>query len=286
MFDSSKANIIRAAEIPRVNLDEEAFVLAPRMLPRGGQWLIAGDQEIGKTWLCLNLVRTLVNGEAIFDNPEWTCRKGNRVLFVEPEVGVTMPERMDFVFGQTDTMQHFDYLLPPPGFNIMEGSCRSWMRDQVAAREYDVVIFDSVGRIAHYSENDNSEVARLLENLRIIQGSAALIWTMHFGKKSKDPTQYDPLDIDNIRGASKWADDIELSTTLHRKPGRALKDVEHETWKIGARWSKTRHMRKKPDEGEIIFNAGNDGRMVWMPKEAKTKKVGGESNPPPRTRLF
>lgn len=245
--------------------------MKPRLLPRGGQGIIAGDTGIGKTWLCLNIVRSLCLGQDLFGNPEWPVVK-SRVLFVEPEVRWTMRERMNFVFYGRDFWEPdpetpdplpFDYLWPPPGLDLRLPDYREWFKEAIASAGYDLVVLDSLSRFMSYKENDNSDIRDVLEELRYMQGEkAAMLWTQHFGK-SGDPEVYDPLSLNNIRGASKWLNDVDLITTLARKPGALTTDITHQSWLNRLSWKKVRHSDAQMPDCNIAFNRAKDGRMQW-----------------------
>lgn len=231
--------------------------------------LVAGSEGIGKTWLCLNVVKSAVLGRPLFANPEWPVTQ-SRVLFVEPEVKRTMRARMDFVFADAlQGLDAFDYFSPPPGFSLLNNDWASWFKDQIDSRGYDLIILDSIGRIAPHDENDNTRVGHLLEVMRIVQGQSSLIWTMHFGKrpKGRDAENYDALDIENIRGAKKWSDDIDGALMLNRRPGLAVNTRDYLSWVIDYGWQKTRHVEAPLTNGELVFNLANDGQITWRPKQ-------------------
>lgn len=158
---------------------------------------------------------------------------------------------------------------PPRGFSLNSVPCVTWLSDLVRKEAYDVIILDPISKLAPMDEG-GKEVAQLIQHLSDIQGDNASAIFMHHNRKA--PTNpaslqnYDELDLDEARGSGKFKGDIDAALMLAMKNGGAptVKGVDYRNFVLRASWAKTRHSEKDLGRGEIVFNAANDGRMIWL----------------------
>lgn len=264
-FDDTKACIIHAGEVSKRVVDEDAFLIKPRFLPRGGRIMISGDTEVGKSWICLSMIRGLVLGEPLFGNPEWPCTRSN-VLYLESEIGLSVPERLRMVFGDVaiDELPFYCFQRPE-GFNLSYTQCQDWLKKQINEYKFDVVVLDPISDLTTVDENSNSDVNRLMMQLKDTFGETAMIFARHNSKppRGEYAKDYDPLDINNSRGAGKFKDSIDSALMIARRPGLLNPNQEEESWINDARWAKVRHAKRRPSQGQLYFNEIGNGRMLW-----------------------
>lgn len=223
---------------------------------------LVGSTGIGKSWLCLNIIKSFVTGLPLFGNSEWPVQK-QRVLLIESEVGMTLGERIQGVFQDTpELMKDFYVLSQPEGFDLGSMRCAQWLKDLVKDMGFGTIIVDPISDLADINENDNRDVRRVLGTLRDIQGQdVAAIFTHHVRKPPLDVEGFDPLSLNNSRGGSKFNDFVDCTLMISRINGKLV--ANHESWKLGASFEKTRHASVNPGRGHIHFNEHGDYRMEW-----------------------
>lgn len=287
LFDPVKAStgILRASELAKRKIPEDFFVLGPRFLPKGGRMALVGSTGIGKSWLCLNIVRSLITGTGMLGNSEWPTQK-SKTLLIESEVGLTLGERISSVFAdKPELMEDFYVLSQPEGFNLSHGSCAIWLKEMVRDMGFGTIILDPISDLADMDENSNREVRNVLSTLRDIQGpDVAAIFTHHTGKPPKDRDGYDPLDFNNARGASKFGDFVDTLVMMSRVPGKLVEN--HESWRMATSFEKTRHAKENPGRGYIHFNEHGNYRMEWrgggLEEPERKRKSSPKWNSTPR----
>ena len=272
LFDPKAAKIVTAFELANTEVNPDDILINPGFLLKGGTLLMAGDTGIGKSWLCLNLCKALVLGEPLFGNPEWTVKQ-SRVLYVDAEVGILMNKRIKKVIGNTMTNESpFFILSKPAGLDLGTPACLGWLQEQIKTYDLNVVVLDPLMDLAMVEENDNSSLGSLLHRLRAIQGDCALVLTHHVGKKPKGEyaLNYDPLDMNNIRGASKWSGFMDTVLMLDRQPGKINTLTDIDNWILDAKWCKKRNVEVSAPNYRLFFNENLDGQMVWHPELIST----------------
>ncbi len=239
--------------------------------------IIAGPTGIGKSWLILNIIKAVAGGTGLFGNSDWKTQK-TKVLLVESEVGITLGERLSFVFQSCPhLLDEFHILSQPEGFSLSYNSCQVWLKKVIADGGFGLVILDPIGDLAIVEENSNRDVNVLMNQIRDIQGDAAVIMAHHTAKPPQDRSQYDPLDINNVRGAGKFNNVVDVMLTLNREPGQLV--AGHDSWKLAASWEKTRHAPKNPGRGFLHFNEHGDFDMQWRggvtqaPRQARERSA-------------
>lgn len=270
-FDPNKAEILTASALVARPVPTDLFLLGPHFLPRGGNMIVSGSTGIGKSWLVLNLLKALATGSPLFSIGEWPTVKAKSLL-LETEVGPTLGKRFEKVFhGHPEALANIDVLSQPEGFSFSYPDCCQWLQEVVRVGRYDVIVLDPIGDLTFHNENDNTDMGRFLASVRDIRGTAASILIHHNKKEPQDTHNWDPLHIDNMRGAGKLGGAVDSILMLSRRPGK-LVQAPYDNWALGAAWQKTRHAEVSPDPGQIYFNQSGDGSMVWMPLEAATPK--------------
>jgi hypothetical protein len=265
----------------------------PHFVPKGGLTLIGGPKKIGKSWVLNNLVRCSARGDVFmpgdtaypdlkYDGPGgelWVppqCAKA-RVLLIDVELGIrTLQARMNGIMRDDLLLDHDNtrelletqmfYLSRPSkggvavsltprseGFKRMWGACE--------AIQPNIIIMDPVSMMHDYDEDSNTEIQKLIHTIQSMSDKLAgtetsIIICHHFKKPNLNAKDHDPLDINNFRGASKFADaaDSIIAMDRLREP-----DDTHMNWNLHLRVT-GRHGPGTP-RLQIGVNYKRDGRI-------------------------
>ncbi len=238
--------------------------------------VLAGLTGVGKTFLCLEMIRALVAAERPFGCPGLEVVKPLRVLYVEKELGWGLNERLRKIFR--DDAKALDRLLcwsKPVNFYLSSPECLKWLSSYCDDNGIDVVVLDPLNKMHFHNENDPVAHLRIVDAFEQIQGGEkrAIIFAHHFKKppRGREAKEYDTLDLYNIRGVGM--DDVDFSLTVARRPGRLV--AAWESWILDARFGKARHGgRPDSDDFMLYVNEHNDFRVHYRGNaESRSGKV-------------
>lgn len=270
MWSSDKVITYSALDLVDLEIPDGHFLIGPRVLPKGGRMVLGGLTGIGKTFVVLNLVRSLVEGGYLFESPEWKCVP-SKVLLIDKELDPwTLGERIGPIFQDLprDLVQdNFKVISDPPSFYLSNQSCVEWLGDYCERESIDVLILDPINQMHFWGENDASEGLRLIEALRSIQrGKVSVVFTHHFKKplQGRDAENYDPLSMYNFRGTARLIEDSSMVLTLDRQPGN-LNNDGHESWALECLVAKLRHGGRPANPNfRLHVNESDDRRVLWQ----------------------
>jgi RecA-family ATPase len=189
--------------------------LIPGLLPKQGQLVIAGETNIGKSLIALEIVSSLITGNALWGELEPT-QKAKRILYV---LGEHYNEVIKRLWAKTGLPMSDDVHLYGPEdlkgnkWLVQNGKQNVDGIDQLckAADGCDLVVFDPLAAffLGTDAENDNPGMRLVLETLSMVcqtVGASSLILA-HQGKPSmgKDGQEYARTKY-AIRGASSVED--------------------------------------------------------------------------------
>lgn len=253
-------------------------MVEPRILPKGGKLIFGGTTKTGKTFVALNLIKSLLLGGHPWGNKEWSCQPG-KVLFIEREVGPWgMGERLSNIFKGVDPKileDHFKIITMPRGLSLTSGDCVKYLRQLCIDLATDTLILDPINKLHHWNENDSGDILHLIDALdNIAQGTVAIVYSHHFGKplRGREAQDWDKLDHYNFRGSSRFVDDADALLTMWREPGRLV--ASHDSWKLLGRMT-LRH-GPSPEDFEFNVNEHDDGAVEYRQGSAPAPK------PPPK----
>lgn len=259
-------------------MDDNDFLVLPRILPRGGRLLLGGDTGIGKSFVALNFQKALCTGTPLFGQAEWKCRVG-RSLYIEAEIGNLLAERMQIVFkDHMEALKGNLVMSQPEGFSLSHPWCIDWLKRIVVERKIDVLILDPFKDLHFGEENSNTEVSKILQKLREVQLlGTALVILHHYSQPPQGQwaQQYDPLSYHNFRGATVLRGAVDTILTLNRLPGKIVASAT-DNWKMTARWAKMRHGRFGlcGEDFQLYFNEHGDCSMEYRPEDTGDVRRG------------
>lgn len=269
--------------------------IGPGVLPKGGKLLFGGQAKIGKSFLGLNLARALLTGENPFNCPIFTVEeKDIRVQLIEAELGPwELQARAKGIFADVpeEARKRLTLYSQARGMDFSDPIHVDAIAKRCRDLGINVLIIDPIGKMHHYNENDNGEIARLFEKLEKIQdinkaNGLSIVIAHHFGKPPREPKDdYDPFSPYNFRGASKWFDDPDTIVTVVRTPdikvGRPG-DPNPKGWVVRTKWETRRSAEVLPEGTSFTVHRNGDGRVLYEPeallvdmtKPAKTEPDG------------
>ncbi len=249
--------------------------IEPRVLPVGGQLVLASQAKTGKSFMMLELGRALACADVPFDSPQLVCPRACKVLLCEQELGEAgLKERTDKIYTyeeikrQSFMADNFMYISKQPDLKIDTEKGLRLLYDICSSVRPDVLMLDPLGRFHNIDENDNQKVSQLWSEIDKLQKAfpgMSLITSMHMSKPPDARSGMDPLDPYRIRGASKHFDNVDGVITTMRTHNLSTK---HKSWSVTARFT-LRH-GESPDDQIFHFNERNDSKVRYY------KTVGSE----------
>ena len=258
--------------------------VAPAVVPKRGVVIFAGATKIGKTFMTLELTRALATGGEFLEYGAFRAEE-TKVMVVEREVGeFTLNARSRKVFSGTHRDKIYDnafYISQDPDLNLDNAAGLNILADEIDKTGVNVLILDPISHMHTGDENDNSamnEVFYNLEKLRKLfkHRDFTIIVAHHFRKppEGRGRDDWDPLDINNIRGAGKFSSAPDTIITLNRL--RPNLNTPWESWQNEVRYT-LRHGESPPDQ-IVSVNRLGDLRVRWEANK-------GENRQPPKVKL-
>ncbi len=263
-FDPKHLKIWKAEDLLDLQVPEGYYLIEPKLLPRGGKFLLGGGPKIGKTFVVLAIIKAMLQGSPLFGKDSWFVRPA-KTLLIEREIGpYSLAERIRDVFGEElrGIGDRFTVLSRPKEFSLSSPACVKWLKAYCKLEGIDLLLLDPVNKLWHGNENDNSEMLRLVDSLEDLQdGTVGLVASHHFGKpvRGQGVDKWDSLDSSNFRGATRLVDDADTILTIQRMKG--VLSPAWESWKMRCRLM-VRHSGA-PQDFLLHFNEGNDRKMVY-----------------------
>lgn len=267
------------------------------VLPKNGELLISSYAKAGKSWIILEIIRSLVLGEPLFGYGGFSVMEPAKVFLVDAELGVyNLQKRGRKSYSDVNPLDFSGRLYVAPknpklNFSSVEGI--KYFKSIVTDYQPDVLILDPIGRMIFEDENSAEVITRLfheLAELRYLGHSWGLSVAMvhHFGKPPKNEQAregYDALDPYNMRGSSQFFGAPDTLVTMHRT-GKITTPLHEEAWEIGARFT----FRAAPGlpDFKLSFNRKLDHRiryegMELPPPEPTLSSSGVEKEEKSRT---
>jgi predicted transcriptional regulator len=210
-FDPSMTH----AEMESILVDDELWFI-PDLLAPSDKVLIVGPQKAYKTWIKLDLVRSLIAGTPFLNRQEWTPVTPRKVLVVQEEGSRRRWASRMSKLGLTDT-QWDKYLKVwhREGFRFTEEERVSSIISYMREHEIEVVLFDPLQRmIPGVNENDSAETGvvwdAVMRMQQVIPGLVVVI--VHHANKS------DRMTWESVRGSSRHAGEVDLGVFVEKHP--------------------------------------------------------------------
>lgn len=235
------------------------WYISGNILPKGGTLLFGGHSKTYKSFIALNMVRSLITGTNLFDCPFIECTKA-RVLLVEQEIGERgLQKRGSFIFYKVDPKAIEDNFFYLTKESILLNRPEGVGKLEKAIKEIkpNVLILDPIGKLHTYDENDATQIGALFttfERFKKInpEQEMSIVLTHHF---KKPPTGdyakgYDGNDPHNFRGSVRWFSDPDTIGTV-----KLLNTPNDTVWKsFNLRLRFILRQEESPDDMVLSFN--------------------------------
>ena len=197
------------ADLVALDFPPQQF-LVDGLIPAGQLVMLGGRGKAGKSWLVLQLIAAVDRGAPFLGRPTMPGRvlylaleDGRRRMNQRPRIMNWQPSpRVDIGFK----VDNFD----------KGGQGLAHIRDAIAARQYDLVVIDTLVKTlsATADENNNTEMGAICNALAdMAHDSGACILIVHHTSKGPAET------FGNIRGASAIRNAYDVGMMLDRKHG-------------------------------------------------------------------
>ncbi len=260
--------------------------IGPEVLPKSCKLIFGGGAGIGKSMMMLELARGLALGKSPFDYDKFQVERPVKVLIVEHELKPWGLHKRGLQMYKTkqerDLIRENIFCVSgETSLNFSSPAGIRMLHEVVGEVKPEVLFLDPIGKMHYEDENDNSKMAKLFHELDrlVLLGrdyGMSLIFSHHFGKppKGEYARDFDPLDLYNFRGASKFKDDPDTRVSVAHTQ---FLPTPHKAWKIRTRWL-TRQGEGPPD---LVFtvNEKNDLRVRFVKEEGRPE--GAVPNLPP-----
>jgi RecA-family ATPase len=253
----------------------------PKLLPHSGGMMIAAPTGIGKSLVSLSIIRGLTLGQPIFGWSFFDVPESCRVLYMDQEVSPgELKERVGKIFTPDELQKVFSKKLfkamsshPEVSFSSEQGI--DHIIRNVEKHRPNVLILDPISLMHDGKGNDNDDIVKLMRQIGRIK-SAGVDWGLsviiihHIRKPPSDKKDYDPLDHNNILGASQFSIQMDSILMLEKK---SYIGADKKAWQIKARFSKVRN-ESHFEDFLLHVNENRDLR-------AEFKKTLGGADPTP-----
>ncbi|MEK9158357.1 MAG: AAA family ATPase, partial [Patescibacteria group bacterium] len=230
--DNKTISPIHLSELFKKEFPEPEWTVE-HLVPAGAITAVSGAPASYKTWVMIELAKTVARGENLFNTFKTT--KGN-VLIIDEENGERMfYDRFKKIEGSDDLNI---FLLSLDSFKLTSQTVQQ-LKDFCKKESIKLIIFDSLVRIHSGNENDAMDMSEVMGMLRqIAKEGITIIFTHHHRKSGilrSNPSQ-------DMRGSS----DILASVDCHLA-------MERKNKVLTIRQTKLRHMEeRKPFQLNIV----------------------------------
>ncbi len=184
--------IIKSENLSNLDIPEVEFVVE-RLIPKKAITFITGNPSSGKSWLMLEVSKSVASGELFFD--KFKTLKGN-VLYIDEESPLSEVKRRWLML---EARANVDFLCLE-GIKIDNQSQREKLLELVDSEKYDLIIFDSLRDLHSKNENDSKEAQDLIDAFREFTRKDVAVLISHHNRKESFLNSREPSQI--LRGSS------------------------------------------------------------------------------------
>lgn len=240
-----RASVQIAERIPFISVkemetlaEEEIRWIVPELIAPGDKILLSAPQKSLKSWIALDLTRSLTEKLPFLARPEWTPQKRYKVGFLQEEGS----KQLWAIRVAMLRLNHKGYAMfaHKTGFKFTDPSYIDELIASVGDNDLDFLIFDPLQRMMPgVNENDPNEAGIVWDEIfRLQQAHPALVcMVIHHANKMQR------LNWESARGSSRHGGEVDLGIFLDKDP------TEDDTLKI---WLDGRDIPQYVQSGEII----------------------------------
>ncbi|MDA2920246.1 bifunctional DNA primase/polymerase [Desulfobacterota bacterium AH_259_B03_O07] len=210
--EEQKLKGITVEEIKSKKIDPKSFINKKLAIMKGGVTTISGPPGVGKTWLTLELAKSVAKGEDLFS--QFPTEKGNVAYFDQENPFIVIQERINLLNLPNDGVRFFHF----ENFNIE----RDFSEIREIAEKFDLLIFDSLIQFHDRNEDKASEIKIVMNKFKeIARDCGCAIILLHQNRK---PGQFEKNDMYTARGSLQIIYDSDMAFILRKtkQDGRIL----------------------------------------------------------------
>lgn len=193
---------------------EEEWYLTNLLAP-GDKVMISGPQKSYKTWIALDMARSLVAGTNFLQRAEWQVDSPKNVLFVEEEGSKTKWAKRIRRLGLQGKERGRFHTLHRQGIRFTDSSTIDTIIAICRQEEIDVLFMDPLQRmIPGVDENDSSATGIVWDEVFRIQFALPhlVVVVLHHANKTER------LTWESVRGSSRHAGEVDLGIFCQKHP--------------------------------------------------------------------
>jgi hypothetical protein len=191
----------------QMRASEDVDWVIPELVAPGDKVLLSGPQKAFKTWIMLDLVRTIADGYAFLNQSVWAGKERRKCLIVEEEGSPHAFARRVTRMGLSPEGQANVYFYHRKGIRFTDPDTISTVLAFCREYEIECVIFDPLQRmIPGVNENDSSETGVVWDEIaRLQEAIPGLVCVVvhHAGKSER-------LTWESVRGSSRHGGEVDL----------------------------------------------------------------------------
>lgn len=249
--------------------------IGSKILPQSSVCLFGGNPKVGKTFMMLSFVESLITGMPLFAHDGFPVERPARVLLIDRELGREgLYDRTSAMFSpylQMPEMLHkikdsFWCISRDQRVSISSAAGLDLIRSALDESGANILLLDPIGKMHHWDENSAGDMNLLFETLedfrnKYLDRGLSVVLSHHFIKgPSSVKERGDPLDPRNFRGSGRWWADPDTIITVAKQ--RDHFDREWDWWELVVR-IELRAGRPIRDF-HLSVNENNDGRVLFQ----------------------
>lgn len=196
--------------------EEKEWIISELISP-GDKVLIAGPPKSYKTWLGLDLAKSMIHpGHPFLNRPEWVAKRALRVLLVEEESSRHAFSQRLARIEQSENL----FFTHKMGITFTDPTTISSLIHTCKRHEIDVIFFDPLQRmIPGVNENDSTETAVVWNEIYRMQMAMPhlVVVVIHHANKSERLTQ------ESVRGSSRHVGEADLWILIEKFDKAAIR---------------------------------------------------------------
>jgi hypothetical protein len=182
------------------------YYLIDQIIMKGTVSILGGVPGIGKSIIALSIIKSLLTGEPLWGRFQ-VFETGPVILVDEENPAHLLSERLQLIGIEENLSLH---LLFSQGVRLDEESYFDAFMRKLEEVKPILVVIDSLIRVHRQNENDNTEMARVIEQIRRIANWGTTVLLIHHYKKGETPL------IERFRGASEIIAGVDIQYALIR----------------------------------------------------------------------
>lgn len=186
--------VVSFNKLLKMELPKTEF-LVENLIPVSGITILAGNPSCGKSWLMLEIARTIASNRLLFGKFN---TKETRVLYIDEESSPSENRRRLEMLGVSP--ETIADLMSLQGFKIDDSENRKALLDLVGWRHYGLIIFDSLRDLHGKNENDSQQTQELMDYFKEFTRKGITVLISHHNRKESFLNPKDSSQI--LRGST------------------------------------------------------------------------------------